>query len=349
MLIGCSDTEKIVAYRVKKLHKVYELNHGDPPDRTLAAIVLWKNMAWFFKLSGTNELVGEHTEAFMHFMKSVRFDDAEDATPTWTTPPGWQQEPGTRMRFATLVLPSVDVRLELTVIPLPLPPGKAPKIYELENINRWRMELGLGAIENIQDLEAHVDRIDLANTTATVMNKEGRRDSKTRGRAPFASRSSTGTAPAVLAASGTITYETPEGWLVGKTDVSRGGITIRFAAAFEVVQDGKRVGITISKFPVANPLRNINRWRNQIGHQDAISPGQLEQMWVEISVDDTPSKRIELNSPEGWERPETIFGVITTHANWAWFIKLKGDQALAAQQRQNFNDFLQSIRFPSEG
>lgn len=57
----------------------------------------------------------------------------------WTLPAGWRQAPGEGMRRATILIPSADGPVELSVVVLPGPAGG-----ELANVNRWRGQLGLG-------------------------------------------------------------------------------------------------------------------------------------------------------------------------------------------------------------
>ncbi len=59
----------------------------------------------------------------------------------WSLPKGWTEAPGDGMRVATLVAP-VPGRLECTVVALG---GQAGG--ELENVNRWRGQIGLGPVE----------------------------------------------------------------------------------------------------------------------------------------------------------------------------------------------------------
>lgn len=59
----------------------------------------------------------------------------------WTLPKGWTQGPGDGMRFATLK-PAAQERIEVSVVVLPGSAGG-----ELANVNRWRGQIGLPAID----------------------------------------------------------------------------------------------------------------------------------------------------------------------------------------------------------
>lgn len=59
----------------------------------------------------------------------------------WTLPKGWSELPGGGMRFATFKAPFAG-KLEATVVVLPGPAGG-----ELANVNRWRGQIGLPALD----------------------------------------------------------------------------------------------------------------------------------------------------------------------------------------------------------
>jgi hypothetical protein len=59
----------------------------------------------------------------------------------WTTPKGWTENPGSGMRYATL-LPPGGGKAEMSVVVLPGPAGG-----ELANVNRWRGQIGLPPLE----------------------------------------------------------------------------------------------------------------------------------------------------------------------------------------------------------
>ena len=66
---------------------------------------------------------------------------APDGALQWTLPKGWTQSMTGGMRYAT-IKPSVPGRIDVSVVVLPGPAGG-----ELANVNRWRGQLGLSAID----------------------------------------------------------------------------------------------------------------------------------------------------------------------------------------------------------
>ena len=125
-------------------------------QRMLAAIVLQADKAWFFKAVGPDAQMAEQADAFRSLLRSVRFVDEK---PQWTLPDGWRQKAESGMRFATLEFGPADQPLELTVIPLGIPPGE-PSAYVLSNVNRWRQQLNLPPIA-AAELDQQTEKIEL--------------------------------------------------------------------------------------------------------------------------------------------------------------------------------------------
>jgi len=134
----------------------------------LAAIVLRPDKAWFFKAVGPDAQMAEHADAFRALRRSVRLDDEK---PQWTLPDGWRQKAGSGMRFATLEFGPADQAIELTVIPLGVPPGE-PSAYVLSNVNRWRQQLQLPPLA-AEELDKQTEKIELDGTTATAVDLRG--------------------------------------------------------------------------------------------------------------------------------------------------------------------------------
>lgn len=67
------------------------------------------------------------------------------ARPEWHLPEGWQEIPGSGMRFATIVVEPGDKPLEIRVTPLALA-ARNP----LDNVNRWRGQIGLDPISQAE-------------------------------------------------------------------------------------------------------------------------------------------------------------------------------------------------------
>jgi hypothetical protein len=190
---GCQKSEQISRYTVDKLPPIDERaaaeNATGPSapreatDRTLAAIVPLGAKGWFFKLTGPKDRVEGANEAFETFLKSLKFDS--DGKPHWTSPDGWQEQPGSQIRYATLVLPGEGKPLEVSVTVLPKSEGDDEQ-YVLVNVNRWRNQLQLPPIDAVQ-LSSEAKQIPLQGATATVVNLLGTASGESMGRPPFMS------------------------------------------------------------------------------------------------------------------------------------------------------------------
>jgi hypothetical protein len=131
--------------------------------RMLAVIVPEGNRAWSFSLKGPPDKVAAHVEAFDAFVGSVHFPmhnhgdevvstqpspaDAKSSTIThFTLPAGWEKDPTERqMRFATFFVGQGNDRADVIVTKLQT--GRFGDM--LENVNRWRREIGLPAATDI--------------------------------------------------------------------------------------------------------------------------------------------------------------------------------------------------------
>jgi hypothetical protein len=60
----------------------------------------------------------------------------------WTLPAGWTESRGSGMRYATLTPPGAG-RIDVSVVVLPGPAGG-----ELANVNRWRGQIGMPALDD---------------------------------------------------------------------------------------------------------------------------------------------------------------------------------------------------------
>lgn len=110
---------------------------------------------WFFKLTGPVDEVmvlpkGESESPFLKFAKSIRFLGGR---PDWTVPANWRQLPkgdprnntSIGPRYATILTGKGEDAPPLTVNHLPR--GDFPiDRFVLDNVNRWRRQLGLSAL-----------------------------------------------------------------------------------------------------------------------------------------------------------------------------------------------------------
>ncbi|HTH46488.1 MAG TPA: hypothetical protein VMB21_03155 [Candidatus Limnocylindria bacterium] len=155
--------------------KLYDLV-GDKPTlddkykaRTLAAVLSVGGATVFFKLTGEDALVAENKPKFLAWLKSVDTGDGGDTAtsaaptasappmaapspgmagpvapppstgqPQWEVPAGWKSVPASTMRVASF---AVGEGGDFSVVALGPAAGGT-----LANLNRWRGQMGLGAV-----------------------------------------------------------------------------------------------------------------------------------------------------------------------------------------------------------
>ncbi len=321
----------------------------------LAAIVPRGSQTWFFKLVGPPAAVAKQEELFSALVQSVQFATGSDQ-PVWELPAGWRNRGPSGMRFATVEIDEGDRTLEITVIPLETM-GELDE-YTLANVNRWRGQLGLAPLDDLQsgdsaDGSGSTRQFSLSDGTAvTLVNligPSGDRPASAPGfdmtnHPPIGSGLPGMSLASPIDGPG-LTYETPAGWTAGKVDGMR-------RAAFSVADGERKVEITVINLPVAGGerLANVNRWRGQIG-LDATTAAQLASDLQQLAVAGTDGDYIELVGPPDTGSPQAIMAVLADVAGSTWFFKLMGDADLAAQERERFRAFVQSVNFsgPADG
>lgn len=348
---GCRPDSEIAQYTIPKAEAI-QLPAPNPtasnsstgssvskPERMLGAIVPQSEKLWFFKLTGAPDPVAEHVEEFRTFLSSIKFGDAEE--PTWQLPESWKQQPGSGMRFATMMVGS-DPALELSIIALP---GGGDDLAEqiLANVNRWRGQLSLPPVDQDQ-LKSDAQEIATADgTTATFVDYAGTTKGDSMMAAPFA-RGMGGMGlempPAQpTATAGNIEAKPPAEWRSGRV----GGMR---KAAYEYSEGEQSVEITVIDLAAdaGERLANVNRWRGQVG-LTPVTADELATSMKTLEMGSLKGDYVELIGDPKAERPQTILGVIVNHGDKAWFIKLQGDSALALSQKANFEAFTKSVRF----
>jgi hypothetical protein len=329
----------------------------------LAAIIPVGEQAWFFKAMGPVEQVAPLQESFDQLLQSVQFASPSD-NPTWQLPTGWQERPANMFRHATLVAAN---GIEVTVSKLGLPANQELEPYLLSNVNRWREQLNLPAVdaskfstttEPMQVAGRDAIKVDLTGmaptggppmmrgapgvggTAATPgSGTENRSQSK-----PEAQASGQGIGPATTSPPGESQKSlaaVPEHWTQGPTTAFR-------IAAYTVNRDDLKAEVTaIPLGPAAgSDLENVNRWRGEIG-LPPIAQTEMEAQLQPIEVAEKSGKLVEiLDAPEE-PGAEATLAVIVPLEGQTLFLKMRGDQTLVTEERKNFRDFAESFQMPS--
>ena len=171
------------------LFEVWGTNQGGPFG-IITAFGHRPEGSWFCKLSGGAQLVTEQKSAFVEFLKSLQFDGAAAPPATevssrfdWKIPEQWKTVAPGDMQVARFAVPG--------------PGGAGAEVFVsvfdsdtggiLANVNRWRRQIGLGAVEEkeLATLVAPLDpalpgavRVDLSNDSQRLMGVIVPRDGK---------------------------------------------------------------------------------------------------------------------------------------------------------------------------
>jgi hypothetical protein len=327
LLAGCYQGEEIKAYRAPRAEK-------KPLNRLLGAIVPHADKTWFFKLVGPEEAVKPQEAAFKQFVRSVHFPQ-KDAPIAWTVPQGWRQEAKENPnRYATFHIGGDDSPVELTVTELGRE-GEASSVPA--NVNRWRKQMGLRPLPD-DAVAARTERLQLDGAEATLVDLTG----------PGAGQMVMPGAVAVERRQGPgpkldqprLTYKAPAGW----TELPAGQFRV---AAFEVSKAGQRAEVTVIPLPgqAGTLLDNVNRWRGQL-KLPPIDEGQLRQDVKGLRVAGSAAAYVDLLGPEAAGGRQRTLAVAVPHGGATWFFKMTGPADLVAAERQTFEAFVTSVRFP---
>ncbi|HTL16071.1 MAG TPA: hypothetical protein VL793_02485, partial [Patescibacteria group bacterium] len=146
--------------------------------RILAAVSRQNNVAWFFKMSGDDELVAQQKPAFIEFLKSVSFNASPDQAglpashpplgdgaaplmsaagvpssagsaegkPDWQVPSDWKEAPAGQFLIAKYAAPGPENTQASVNISMSGGDGGGLGA----NVNRWRTQLGLNPISGAE-------------------------------------------------------------------------------------------------------------------------------------------------------------------------------------------------------
>lgn len=114
--------------------------------RILAVIHHREGTAWFFKMTGETRLVADQKPVFREFLRSFVFAGADapaaagaDALPRWTPPADWQAASAGQFLVAKFTVADGQAAVNISSSA-----GDGGGLGA--NVNRWRNQLGLGAL-----------------------------------------------------------------------------------------------------------------------------------------------------------------------------------------------------------
>jgi hypothetical protein len=227
------------------------------------------------------------------------------------------------------------------------------------NLNRWRKQLSLAPIElaNIADairiVKAAAGRailVDLAGTlkadamqppfAAMAADQPSAKDEP----APAAPKAQKPApektdVPAQENPDLPFTYTLPKGWQTSKPPM--------FAVAgFLFKKDSQQIEISASPLGgrAGGLLSNVNRWRTQL-KLAPIEEAELNSLVKDTKIDGQPAKMVQLVAPESAQPRTAITAAVAERDDATWFFRMKGDASLVKEEQENFEKFLDSIKF----
>src|SRR4051794_33792772 len=111
--------------------------------------------------------------------------------------------------------------------------------------------------------------------------------------------------------------------------------------------DGVSADISVVSFPgTAGGLEsNLNRWRGQV-ELPPVSAEELQQTAQTISAGRVQGITVDYTSPAQSAKPSRIRGAVFQTADRSCFVKMTGLPAFVKTQKETFDQFVRSFRFP---
>jgi hypothetical protein len=116
-------------------------------------------------------------------------------------------------------------------------------------------------------------------------------------------------------------------------------------------KDGKMADVSVIPLPgmAGRDIDNVNRWRGQVGLAP-VTEAELGKVAETVQVGGQEGKLYEMagqNSGSG--EKNRILAAIVRRPDAAWFFKMVGDDALVAEQKPAFVEYLKSFSFAGGG
>jgi hypothetical protein len=300
----------------------------------------------------------------------------------WTTPAGWQELPPTSVRIGNFLIAGAnDKKAEVAITSFPGTVGT-----ELDNVNRWRHEIGLEPVKQ-DGISSQTVTIDAregklygftgasANTVVVSLPRE---DAtwffKLRGDKNIVDGAKTsfldflksvhfsGDAAQKTAAVLETVPSDPHAGAMPAVDNANGEPNWNPPSTWNVTQpspmvvksfsvagdNGQKARVAISVFPgdVGGTFANVNRWRTQLGLAP-IEQGELSHTTQSLPVEGGGAVLVDLTNPNAQAgSPTRLVAAIVPHNGSTWFYKLVGDESVVAREKEGFVKFVQTVHYP---
>jgi hypothetical protein len=246
------------------------------------------------------------------------------------------------MRFATLLLGPRDQPLELTVTKLGRQGDDKLEEGVLQNVNRWRGQMGVAPVEANQLKEVAVKR-EVNGVTSYRVDMVGPRSGKTSRGPMMGARGARPPRPEAPPAGnepkgGEPRYDLPRGWEPARPDAFS-------LQAFTVSDGGQTARITVTPLgpDPGSLVANINRWRQQQLHLPPVTPEQALALVHKMQVGGVEA--VYFDDAGKGPAAQRMLVVILPQGDRTWFFKMLGPADLVGRQKDAFEAFVKSVRF----
>lgn len=336
------------------------------PRRILGAIIPADQGCYFLKATDSPERL----EPFMADLQAIVENfaiDPQTGRPSNPLPEGWIINPRNDIAIAELISPEATGKIKFTVTALAMPPSQDWQGYLLSNVNRWRGQLKLQDLtaETLISSLVEVPRtgapipsyiFDAVGTGTGAMSRTPPGNLATPPSKPATPPSKPATptgnpanstasapldAPNPSANRPKLDYKLPEGWSVGQGSQFR-------LATLNIDSKQGRGEVTVS-MATDNPQANAMMWFQQLTREpDAKKLEPMVNTALEVAqkfaVGQKQATLYEIRSSEQASAPVLIVvSLPTDNPDLHLFIKLIGDNQLAADQKSKLLEFVQSI------
>jgi hypothetical protein len=349
---GCGEDTSIRSYKVARKIEPASPSAEPQPAQTLGVIVPTRDTAWFLKLMDDPAKVAPLAADFREIAGSLEFDD--QGRPRWKLTSGWSEQILESITYAKFSHKD-GATATLTKLAANTSEDTEWQKYLLDNVNRWRDQLGLGK-QDWQAMQPELEEVPTLSTgtaKAYFVSLEGMRKSGGMGMggAPFLDRmraqqeqpnqsdspQSTNSSPAPRSPDALqLKYQLPSGWTEA---ASSSGIRL---ATFEIKDQEQTATVTIST--AGGELEStIEMWLNQVEVKpDQQLIKQVTEQATSGKVQDKEFKSYRMQG-EGDGAKAIRVAVIPIADNQNMFVKMTGPVALVDANSAAMDQLISSL------
>ena len=350
LLSGCGPREEISSYTFRKdkpggpLAKKGQTQPVGSEEWQMVVGILQRNDdCWIFKIHGPKDSVAKAKEHYLKFFEGIGYVSAD--LPTFEVPDGFEMRAVSRMAaqmggYANYRIPNVEPELLLKVSRL----GGRQNL--LENINRWRGQLGLESV-GPPELKSQILETEYADGMLVVFNATGQggggmggpmmRKMMEQGKFGQNAPNKKKSASKNPSTERKLGFELPEGW----EEIKNAPVV---ALKIAKKSEPENISISVTEMPASfnDWNQSVSQWLSDLKMD--LTEEQVAQQTSKISVASVEGQRIDLHPGGDAAQTESISGVMFEHGDKTWFVKMKGKTELVKSNADLFSQFLESLK-----